>query len=303
MALVLLAGCAAREPASPPAQVQAWTFGGRVARQVVTPHYRIHTTIEDEELNQGLALLMEGALAEYRKLAPDLEMTTLPMHCYVFATRGDWEAYTRKTAGPDAAVYLQIAKGGYALRDTFAVFYLGDNGTYSVASHEGFHQFAARHFKGRLPPFLEEGLACLFENVSWDDGRPSWDLSINASRAAALRHAIDDGRLWPLEELISTHAGRVVGRPGEDVEAFYAQSWAFARFLLEAEEGRYRPAMQRLLADTASGSGGLPGDPAGWTPGSARKVLEAYLGTDLQEIEARYRTFLSEIGPRVDWSH
>ena len=49
------------------------------------------------------------------------------------------------------------------------------------------------------------------------------------------------------------HAGHVVQAPRERINAFYAQSWAFARFLNEAEGGRYRPMFRKLLADAAAG--------------------------------------------------
>ena len=66
---------------------------------------------------------------------------------------------TARHTGMDAAIYLQITRGGYTIGDWFVSYYVGENATYSVASHEGWHQYVARNFRGRLPPFLEEGTA------------------------------------------------------------------------------------------------------------------------------------------------
>ena len=74
------------------------------------------------------------------------------MACYLFQTRDEWAAFTRTRTGADAAIYLQINRGGYTVRDWYVAYFIGDLGTYSVAAHEGFHQYVARHFRSRLPP-------------------------------------------------------------------------------------------------------------------------------------------------------
>ena len=98
----------------------------------------------------------------------------------------------------------------------------------------------------------------------------------------------------------SLHAGDVVRLPGDRIEAFYAQNWAFARFLWEYDNGRYRPAFKKLLADTAAGSAY---DPSGtlhratnmWSPSGVRPMLEHYLGKDLAQIETEYQQFIRKI--------
>lgn len=303
-----VAGCSSERrlgtwegPDAPPAvTVSDWSYRGQPGKRLASPNYLIHTTIQDPELTASVARLMEGALAQYRRMAPGVPPTDRPMECFIFASRNQWVEFTRQATGVDAAVYLQIIRGGYAVRDWFVAYFLGDMGTYSVAAHEGWHQFVSRHFKGRLPPFLEEGIACMFENVSWSGGNPRWNLSINAARTLALRTAIEGKDLWPLEQLITMHAGQVVNQSGERIEAFYAQNWAFARFLNEAENGRFRPALQRLLADTANG---IVRDPTGthqrfarpWNPRGVRPMLEHYLGMPMAEIDSAYQAYIRKV--------
>ena len=96
------------------------------------------------------------------------------------------------------------------------------------------------------------------------------------------------------------HAGDVVNEPGDRIEAFYGECWAFARFLWEGEGGKYRPAMQKLLADTAAGT---VYDPTGtlrhagpiWNPAAARPMLEHYLGMDLKAIDEAYQKFIRKV--------
>jgi hypothetical protein len=257
-------------------RVEAWTYGGEPARRVVTPHYVVYATVTNDDFLESMGQLMEGALTEYRRLAPGVAESDEPMECYLFANRPQWAAFTKEKTGDDAAIYLQINRGGYTVRDWFVAYFLGDVGTFCVASHEGFHQFAARHFRTRVPPFLEEGLACLFEDVSWDGRLPRWDLTINYGRQAALRKAVEKKLLLPLDDLATMHAGQIISRTADQIAGFYAQCWGFARFLWEYNDGEYRPALQRILTDASNGT--LYGashriGAAFWNPKSAKPML------------------------------
>jgi hypothetical protein len=296
---------------SAPARVetQPWLFQGKPARVLLTDHYAIHTTITDQTFLQSLAQLMEGAYAQYRALTPAVPPSDHLLDCYVFAQRSEWARFTAEHTGDDAAVYLQINRGGYTRRDWFVAYYIGDVGTFAVAAHEGWHQYVARHFKSRLPPFLEEGLATMFETVRWSDDLPRWDLMQNPNRLARLRRAIDDHQLFPLDQLIAMHAGQVVGLSGGKIEAFYAQDWAFAVFLLYGEHGKHRPALLRLLSDAAGGTAYLPGElphsilPDAWQPQSVRPLLQRYLGEDLPAIEREYRAFMQNLVKGVEGAY
>jgi hypothetical protein len=275
---------------------------GPNASEVRTEHYTIYSTVENRpDLLAKMGQLMEGAYLQYRTLAPEAPPTDHPMLCYLFSTYNEWANFTIAHTGADSQVYLKISRGGYTIQDWYVSYYLGnDIGTYSVAAHEGWHQFVARHFLGRLPPFLEEGIACMFEDVDWEGDLPRWNLSLNPSRTLSLRKVLDNNEQFPLSELITLHAGQVVGRSGIKIEAFYAQNWAFARFLWEGENKKYRPALQQLLADTAAGT---VADPTGslrrkylpWNPDGVRPMLEHYLGEDLSVIQTEFDAFMKQV--------
>src|SRR5207247_1086742 len=152
--------------------------------------------IADEDFTDTLAQTLEGAYGHYHMLTPSVPETREPMKCYVFARRQEWASFTSEKTGADAAVYLQITRGGYTIRDWFVAYYIGQAATCSVTAHEGWHQYVSRHFKSRLPPFLEEGTATLFEDVQFVNKLPRWDLSINPTRAHNLRKTIERRKLW-----------------------------------------------------------------------------------------------------------
>jgi len=229
-----------------------------------------------------------------------LTLTQRPMDCYIFADRPEWMSYTQQITGPDAAVFLQIRRGGYTFGDRMALYNMGMLGTAPVAAHEGFHQFVFRHFKGRLPPFMEEGLACTFEGLEFKNSLPRWNTSVNPNRLHDLRLAIDSKMTWPLEELIVRHAGNVVGEMGERIDAYYAQSWAFGKFMREAQGGRFRPALEKWLGETANGTvydpshsharNGLP-----WIPMAVKPMMEHYLQMPFADIEKAYTAYTNAI--------
>jgi hypothetical protein len=308
--LVLAAGCASDSAtadrggwtgpaAASPVRTAKWEYNKSSGVILETAHYQIHTTIDDEDVLTRLPQVLEGAYAQYQTFAVTTP-SSKPLKCYVFGKRSEWADFTQKNTGNDAAIYLQITRGGYCIGDWFVSYYVGDNATFSVAAHEGWHQYVARHFRGRLPPFLEEGTACMFESLKFPNDLPRWDLSLNPNRTLGLRNALEGHVLWPLEKLVRMHAGDVVQLPGDKIEAFYAQNWAFARFLWEYENGAYRPAFKKLLADTAAGdvydpTGTLHRAQGAWAPQSVKPMLEHYLGKPLDEVEKEYRVFIEDI--------
>lgn len=285
-----------------PFSAEPWSYNGEPGKVLRTAHYLIHTTITDPQSQDRLAQIMEGGNAQYRSFAGDFPTSEELLRCYVFARRQEWADFTQRNTGADASIYLQISRGGYTIGDWFVSYSIGEksNHSYSVAAHEGWHQFVARHFKTRLPPFLEEGTACMFETVEFVNDLPRWNTSINPARVLALRNTIDEGKLWPLEKLITMHAGDVVRLPGDRIEAFYSQSWAFARFMCEYNKGEYLPAFRRMLADTARGD---PNDTTQavrkalnlWSPASVKPLLERYLGKQMGEIDREYQQFIRHV--------
>src|SRR5688572_19996073 len=108
LALATAGGCTSAKVRSQP-----WQGGPEAGRTIVTEHYALHTTIEEEGFLAELSRTMEEAHGLYSKLAP-LSRPQRQLHAYVYAYRDEWAEYTESTAGSLAPVYLQIHRGGYA---------------------------------------------------------------------------------------------------------------------------------------------------------------------------------------------
>lgn len=300
------AGCApsgssTRGPTQPAlVSLQKLSIEGAAGTRIETAHYRIYSTISEDEVLDRVGQVMEGALAQYHGLAPEVPLTDRPMDCYLFESRDQWAAFTKAHTGQDASIYLRVNRGGYTVGDWYVAYWIGDVATYSVAAHEGWHQYVARYLKGRLPPFLEEGMACLFEQVEWEGTLPRWNLSQNGGRLNALRAAVAGKQLYPLSQLVRMHAGQVVGKSNARIEAFYAESWAFARYLHDGNGGLNRPAMHEMLADAARGtlfddSSRQLSDGPLWDSSTAQPMLEHYLGKPLPDVERSFRAYVDEL--------
>jgi hypothetical protein len=291
-------------PTSPsPVRVGIWDRGNPNSRCVATPHYQIFTDITDAESQQQIAQLMEGAYTQYLTYLPTPPASQPPMRCFVFSRRAEWAAFTQQHAGKDAAVYLQINRGAYTIDDWFVAFWIGDSGTLAVMAHEGWHQFVARNCRGRLPPTLEEGLACTFENIHWSGPLPRWNLHEAPGRTAALSAAMHENRLWSLSQLLRLHAGDIISLPRQSIDTYYAQAWALALFLSDPDRPYYQQ-FQAYLADVAAGTAFRPGKFShlkvnDWHPDLSAPQLEHYLGRSLPSIESEFRDYCRKLANRA----
>lgn len=299
LAALMLPGCLSQAPATPSYRTQPWDNRYPQSRKITTPHYEIYTDIHEQQSIDQLTLVMEASYAQYSKLSPPLPPDNRPLRCYIFSRRDEWASFTSRNTGADSAIYLQINRGAYTVDDWFVAYWIGDHGTLSIAAHEGWHQFVARRYISRMPPALDEGLACAFENLRLDARDITWSFADNPARCEALRAALAANRLWLLKDLLRLHAGNVISLSRAQIDTFYAQAWAMALFLMRPESP-YRAGMDRYFADLAAGCAFRPAQFAKlksneWHPALSEVQLAHYLGKPLVEIEAEYRLFCIEL--------
>lgn len=277
VALALLSACAAR-PASPQPQepprpaavsgaapvaplpsvvrsVTPWDDGGGPGDRVRTDHYNLHLAVKDPVFRGQLPAYMEACLSAYGSAIAPIVLPADPMDFFVFASRQPWEAWTRRTLGEDADLYLGLGRGGFTTDGTSVLYDIGRVDTLTIAAHEGWHQFSQRSLRAPLPTWMEEGLACWMEGTRLTrEGTPSpfrpWR---NFERWNELRSAVREDRLLPLDELLESSPQRCLERGKDDLLTYYAQCWALVHFLQEGADGRYRDGLRRLLLDAASG--------------------------------------------------
>lgn len=278
--------------------VKEWKFAGRPGKQLETEHYDVYTTLKDESLINAVPQMIESANAYYRFLAPSQNATGEKMRMYLFAARGEFESFTRHFAGPRAETLNKVRNGGYTEEGVCVVEYVAHQITYPIMAHEGLHQYLHFYAKGRVPAWLNEGLAVQCEGQRWGRvGLKEIDPAYNPARRAGLSDALDHGDTFSLRELLRIDAGHVVGGNSRKIGGYYGQVWALLLFLQEYGDGKYRAGYQRLLRTL--GTDDLePFAQAAFVSSNEQSfnlgeyVFRAFISPDLETVDREFREYV-----------
>jgi hypothetical protein len=205
-------------------------------------------------------------------------------------------------------MFCKIKAGAYYHKGACVVYDIGIERTFSALAHEGWHQFNGRCFKFRLPSWLDEGIAMLFETHANNNGLFFFQPSENMYRLDGLRKTMINNKMIPIQELIAMNPGDVLAtNQTKEVMAFYSQSYALVRFLQEAGYGRWRGMYRRLLLDGLTGDWALDETNKKiatdrnvpktvlWNRVVGRGLFEDYVTDDFKQIEKEYITFCRQI--------
>ena len=288
--------------------VEVWENEYGPGLKLATAHYEIFTTLLEPLMLRQVPGFVESAYRDYQNQLPEPIRTSTRFTIYLFAERRQWEDFTKSFAGPQAALYCKIKAGAYYLNGACVAYNIGRERTFSVLGHEGWHQFNSRHFRFRLPSWLDEGIAMLFEASRGEKGLIYFEPGRNMYRLGALRKTLIKNKMMPLRELIAVNPGEVLAANEADaVTAFYGQSYALVRFLREDGYGKRLRNYHQLLL------GGLRGD---WPLSAVNKRIAAdrniprtvrwnravgpllfkhYIDDDFDQIEKEYAAFCRKI--------
>ncbi|MHC4337547.1 MAG: hypothetical protein ACYSTG_06305 [Planctomycetota bacterium] len=279
---------------------------------ITTEHYRIYTTLLDSLMLCQVPGFVESAYRGYQSQLPEPIETRTKFTVYLFGERRQWEDFTKAFAGGQASLFCKIKSGAYYLNGACVVYNIGRERTFSALGHEGWHQFNSRHFKFRLPSWLDEGIAMLFEVNRSDRGFFHFEPGRNAGRLGALQKTLMKNKMIPLKRLIAMNPGEVLTKnETESVMAFYAQSYALVRFLREEAYGRRLRSYHKMLLDGLWGQ--WPLSAAGkriaadrnipltvrWNRMVGLLLFEEYISDDFGRIEQEYLAFCRKIVYRV----
>jgi len=272
-----------------------------------TRTWKITTTIDDPLTITRLPIFLDAAYRQYTSLLGPLPDPPQKLDVYILSDRRQWALLTRQLMGDRADTYLRIDRGGFAADGRSVLYDIGQPGLFSVAAHEGWHQYTQRAF-GRfgLPIWLEEGIATYMEGFRWrrdDPTRPDFLPWGNIERFDQLREAVATESLLALPDLLDTTPRRLIDTSMAGALSYYAQVWALTHFLREGAGGRYRQSLDRLVGDAASGR--LPRVLyARMGPARARRALrerrgpgvfQAYFNADLAQANLEYTRFVHRI--------
>jgi hypothetical protein len=292
--------------------VQIWQSEYGDGLIITTEHYKIYTTLLDSLMLCELPGFVESAYRGYNSQLPEPIETTTESIIYLFAERQQWEDFTRAFAGPQASLLCKIKSGAYYLNGACVVYNIGRERTFSALGHEGWHQFSIKHFKYRLPSWLNEGIAMLFETNRSHKGFFYFEPGRNAGRLGSLKKTLTENRVIPLKDLIAMNPGEVLTtNETESVMAFYAQSYALVRFLREEGYGKRLGNYHQMLLDGLWGR--WPLSEAGrriaadrnipltvrWNRMVGLLLFEEYISNEFEQIEQEYLAFCRKIVYRV----
>jgi len=288
--------------------VEQWQNEYGPGLKITTAHYEIYTTLFNHAMLSKIPRFVETAYQAYNSQLPEPVETTVKFPVYVFADRSQWEHFTRTFAGEQARMFYKIKAGAYCHNDACVAYDIGPKRTFLALGHEGWHQFNGRVFRYRLPSWLDEGVAMLFEEHKIDDESIYFIPSQNGYRLKSLGETLAKNKIIPLRELTAINPGQVLATDEtEDVMAFYSQSYALVRFLREADSGRRMGIYQRLLADGLWGN--WPLDEVSkevaidrnkprtilWNHIVGTLLFQKYVGEDFERIEKEYLAFCRQI--------
>ena len=288
--------------------VEVWENEYGPGLKLTTVHYEIFTTLLEPLMLSQVPGFVESAYRGYQGQLPEPIETTTKFTVYLFADRQQWEDFTKTFAGRQAALFCKIKAGAYYLNGACVTYNIGRERTFSVLGHEGWHQFNSRHFKFRLPSWLDEGVAMLFEVSRSEQGLFYFEPGRNMYRLGALKKTLIKNKMIPLKELIAMNPGEVLTtNETEALMAFYSQSYALVRFLREEGYGKRLRNYHRLLLD------GLRGDwplseigkkiaadrniplTVRWNRAISPLLFKHYIDDDFEEIEKEYVAFCKKI--------
>lgn len=293
------------EPAAMPVTTEAWTFETTAGKLISTPNYRIYTTASSEAMLTRLPTFAEAALKHYTTALVSLPSPDAPMETYIMGNRPQWERLTMRVMGSDADPYLQIARGGFAARGRAILWDIGRRDTFTIAAHEGWHQYTQNNFEDPLPIIYEEGIATYMEGFRWttsDRTTPQFLPWANWERFGQLRETVAEERLLSLGELLREAPQDLMSRGGDSPLDYYAQVWALTLFLMEGDNGAYREPFTRMVNDAHRGTlrstirEKLGGRSASIHAMRRRgiDVLSLYTGVPTESLNDKYQAFMRE---------
>lgn len=288
-------------------KIEIWVSEYGQGLKLTTAHYEIFTTLLEPLMLRRIPLFMESAYRGYNGELPEPIETTSKFTIYLFADRQQWTAFTKSFAGDHADLFCSIKAGAYYLNGACVAYNIGRKRTFSALGHEGWHQFNSRLFKFRLPSWLDEGMAMLFESPRTEEGIFYFEPGENTYRLDALKKTLKNKTI-PLKELIEISPGEVLAtNESEQVLAFYSQSYALVRFLREGGFEKHISNYRRLLLDGLRGD--WPLDEVSkkiaedrnrprtvlWNRIVGQLLFQQYIGGDFDQLEQEYLAFCRQI--------
>jgi hypothetical protein len=257
-------------------------------REVATAQLVVRTDLPGDAAAKlhALALAQLPLLQERLGSAP-----VRPLGLFVFRRRADYEEYLR-ACGHGA----EVAASGLCDYGTFQTLVCAENRAdedlHALVLHELAHLFFFGSSPVAMPDWYAEGFAESFGgqgSFQWDGKRLSIGAAMQKHRIEAMKAAP-----MPLRELLAANASALLAADHQRAMVFYAEAWAFQRWLLGADN----PWRERFVAWEAECRGALPGVQSTarfGDAGPAQAAFERAFGAELDAIDKAFRAWLTTL--------
>ena len=283
-----------------------WNSPRSSGQVLTTKRYRIYTTATRPETARYLPGFMEAAYQNYLGLTglPD-RPTEEPLTIYMMATRAEWALLTENVIEFGRDKFLAIEAGGYFYNGVCVFWDIGGSGTFSVAAHEGLHQFLASRLTDRLPTWLEEGLCVSAEGHQFHGNRVLFTPNRNPFRLGSLRTAIVQGHWMNISRLLPIDPGDIVTQGTRKSVSYYAQLWALSIFI--RTHPTYSEGLRRVIYDaeigrtahtlgmTPSVMARLRARPKTYNRVLSELICRHYINEDLEAFDREYLAFAKKL--------
>ncbi|MFT3786753.1 MAG: DUF1570 domain-containing protein [Tepidisphaeraceae bacterium] len=249
-----------------------------------TDHYTIHFDV-DSSLARDIAQRMDAMYEEYaRRLnafgTPQRERYDV----YLFTRRIDYMKFIDDRAPTSGGVFIPN-------RNVLAAFLEGQgrDAMRRTLQHEAFHQFAHCVISENLPPWINEGMAQLFEEGIWT-GEKFIVEQVPPRRLRQLQADIKADRLTDFKDFVQLDHSEWARsmRDRDRGAAQYNQAWAMVHFLVYARDRNGDPLYRQLFFEMLrSIHEGMSADDA----------FVKHFGTNYAGFEKRFFQYTSQLTP------
>ena len=238
-----------------PYRTEPWKFMDIDGVQLISEHYRIYTTINNQEVRRRFPAFMESALRQYRTTFGPLDDVPKKLIMYIMQDRRQWKNLSRQLLPQYAPLLEMIERGGFATNGIAILFFIDwgsqSKDTMTIAAHEGWHQYMQATFECPLPAWLDEGIATYLEGHRTTMGIQQFEPASNSARLDILKASMTSGQVIPLRQIMNESPQTFLQSGQKGVLLYYAQTWTLIHYLMQ--HPIYRKGLEQILLDAQSG--------------------------------------------------
>jgi len=230
---------------------------------------------------------MDAMYDEYSRRMSDFDLREdrKPLDAYLFNHKSDYTTFTDSKYLHTGGVFL-------AGKNQLAAYLEGQRDTLRrTLQHEAFHQFAYKALGLKMPIWLNEGMAQLFEEAIWT-GNGFLMNQVPPRRIRQLQSDIENNNLLSFRVLIHMSpekwSANLSGNP--DVGSTqYNQAWAIVHYMAYGDNGKNGAKLVTLLKSLEKGQ-----DP--------EEAFKESFGQNLDTFRARFENYMLALQPTAEAS-